>query len=136
MTRILDVTIPGNPFPKERPRTARGRTYTPPKTEAAELLVAAHVRKAFDEPAPVTSAVVVGGAFYREGWVRCDLDNLVKLVLDAMNGLVYTDDFVVMRHEFDLHRGVPKGEGRTHVWVDLLERETLSPTARRRESRT
>lgn len=40
---------------------------------------------------PVTAQVMITIAYFHEG-VPFDVDNIPKLILDAMNGLVYVDD--------------------------------------------
>jgi Holliday junction resolvase RusA-like endonuclease len=87
--------IVGEPRSKERPRLNRrtGGVYTPAATVNAEREVAA----AFGHRVPFDSAVAVDLRFYCFSKTRRDLDNLVKLVLDGLNGIAYTDDYQVVR---------------------------------------
>lgn len=62
-----------------------------------------------------------------QGWLRCtvrpDLDNLVKLVLDALNGVAYADDSQIVRiHAFKKYSG-DHPDGATIV--DIVEEERL-----------
>jgi len=83
-------TVRGEPLPKERPRVLRGHTYTPRRTLEAERGVreAASLAGVRPRRGPVMLSVV----FYRSTRRRVDLDNLVKLVQDALNGYAWEDD--------------------------------------------
>lgn len=89
------LTIPGEPVPKGRPRLARhGHTYTPTKTQNAEKRIAwaYHTARGPHHTGPVA----VTAAFHRHNRHRVDLDNLVKTVLDALNGHAWDDDAQVV----------------------------------------
>jgi Holliday junction resolvase RusA-like endonuclease len=108
----FELVIPGKPTGKGRPRFAKGRTYTDPQTDAAEL----RVQRAWEDSGsprlhdgPLYFRLLIGverpqGHFKRDGSLsaaglrapfptgRPDLDNVCKLVTDALNGLAYRDD--------------------------------------------
>jgi Holliday junction resolvase RusA-like endonuclease len=87
-------TVDGEPMVKARPRVTRtGHTYTPKTTVDAE----AKVRGAFDAAGceGFASAVGVEVAFFQGTRARKDIDNMVKLVLDALNGVAWADDVQV-----------------------------------------
>jgi Holliday junction resolvase RusA-like endonuclease len=100
-------TIPGAPVPKGRPRFGNGHTYTPQKTRDYETLCAysyhgdkpcegtLSVRLTFYMPIP-QSATLRAQRAMRTGVMRPakrpDLDNLVKAVLDGLNGVAWYDD--------------------------------------------
>lgn len=112
--------VPGEPVGKGRARTtiAAGyvRLYTPPKTVAYERMVATYAKLAMGALVPLKGplsasvlfrysvpksypqarrrAVLAGLEPYMG---RFDLDNLVKSVKDAMNGIVYEDDAQIVR---------------------------------------
>lgn len=112
MTRVT-FTVPGNPRGKGRPRFTRyANTYTDEKTAIYEQMVAVEYRKAakgfrFDAKAPLG---VIIYAFYpipkktskkmraqmEDGSVcplkKPDVDNVSKVILDALNGVAYHDD--------------------------------------------
>ena len=92
------------PRSKQRPRSTRfGHTYTPKETREYEKSIAeAYTGKLFAEgPLRITLA-------FNAGWtkitieelkpkrvpskLRGDIDNYAKAILDALNGVAYTDD--------------------------------------------
>jgi Holliday junction resolvase RusA-like endonuclease len=104
---LITFFIPGEPVAKGRPRAFKMHnghigTYTPDKTaeyEAKARYYAAQTKpeKLLDGPLAVTMQFAMTrpkstpkGRTYPT--VKPDLDNLEKAVLDAMNGLIYTDD--------------------------------------------
>lgn len=109
------IWIPGEPQPKERPRARvmgkSARIYTPAKTRKAEERIALLwgdlpcVPKG--EPVAVTLNAyhqrpqahrLTSGSLSKSGLAsllptkRPDLDNIIKLVLDGLNGKAYEDD--------------------------------------------
>jgi Holliday junction resolvase RusA-like endonuclease len=111
MQKLFEYTIIGNPTPKGRPRfTKSGHAYTPKKTRDAEakikfmLQIAASVHSKL--PAKNFCNVFVSFYLHRPKRLqkktsppeaiphdkRPDLDNLVKLLIDASNGILFDDD--------------------------------------------
>ena len=91
---VHEFVVVGEPLSKARPRvTARGHAYTPKTTQQAEE----RVREAFVASGGVMMPGTLGLAVtFRAGTrARRDLDNQLKLVMDALNGLAYADDFQV-----------------------------------------
>lgn len=109
--------VAGNPVPKERPRVVRGGTYTPMRTLAAEHAISTAARLAGCHPthAPIWLSV----RFYRSTHRRCDLDNLAKTVLDALNGVAYADDSQVI--QLEAYKFVDAANPRTEVTVREVE---------------
>lgn len=116
---MLDIFLDVTPTPKARPRMTRsGNVYNTQKTCQAEsdiqFLVRTHMSK---ENIQITSKPVIVKILFNYAHPkilskndklladldmlykvsRPDVDNLAKLVLDAMNGLVYFDDGQVAR---------------------------------------
>lgn len=109
------IAIPGEPVPKGRPKfTRQGRAYTPKKTKDYEDLVKKHIRLQGGKPVDYPVAVTI--RVYRaipQSWsnrkkeqairgelvpaTRPDLDNYVKALLDASNGLLFNDDNQVVK---------------------------------------
>ena len=91
----VKVWVPGHPVPQPRPRfnSTTRRTWTP----AAAVDHKALVRQTIDldrsswRKKSVADDFAVRLDFYTTSW-QADVDNLAKLVLDAMNDLVYDDD--------------------------------------------
>lgn len=105
--RTLTFTIPGRIGGKGRPRmTRKGHVYTPAKTQSDEAVVrqlaclALRGRPPMDGPLGLHIRIVrihpkSWSKKRREArWVtgKPDCDNVLKLIADAMNGIVYGDD--------------------------------------------
>lgn len=107
----IDITIPGTPVAKGRPRFSRrsGRTFTPAKTAAAEdTLKARAMALLMGQPnlplrgplrleATFTSVVPASWSKKKRAEAKAptsrpDVDNLLKLAMDALNGVVWVDD--------------------------------------------
>jgi Holliday junction resolvase RusA-like endonuclease len=84
------LTIPGVPVPLQRSRTARGRHYLPRRSRNYRDLVQSEWMAA-GRPSLGTAPFTASARFYGAN-ARADLDNLVKAVLDALNGLAFADD--------------------------------------------
>lgn len=114
---VQRLTLPGEPLGKARPRVTRHGTYTPKATREAE----ARLRAAWDaghgalETDPV-SRFGLAVQFHRFHRHRRDLDNLVKLVLDALNGApgAWADDHQVEALTASV-RWVPREDTRTVI---------------------
>lgn len=138
----LTFTIPGNPVPKGRPRAfkdGRGhiRIHTPKETVKAEARARFWMRDdlgAKSYPVFPAGGVSVDLAFFLEtpgSWTsrkrdlaegagcigRSDVDNLAKMILDAMNGLIFTDDRQIVSLKIEKHYS---REPRTEITVSEL----------------
>jgi Holliday junction resolvase RusA-like endonuclease len=88
---MTPIHIPLEPYAKERPRRSKaGRFYTPRETVTAEKAVRAVMleRRQGDmmlDPVKVT-------ANFHMTHQRGDLDNYLKLIFDAANGVLWKDD--------------------------------------------
>lgn len=106
---LLDVTIPIAPVPKGRPRVTRHGTHTPSKTRHFERSAAFYLRAAMgraglarvDRPRLLQLEAVFilarpqrlpKNGHRRLHGVRPDLDNLLKSLKDAMDGVVMEND--------------------------------------------
>ena len=111
---IVTVHVEGAPVAQPRPRVRvagrRPHAYVPAShgVHAWRKLCASRVRQVAPVrgwPIPKPEAVSVALTFTRESpkrkrphWtVKPDLDNMVKSVLDALNGVVYEDDSQVVK---------------------------------------
>jgi len=86
----IALVIPGRPVPLQRSRTSRGRHYLPKRSRIFRELVQAEWMAAGRPSlgaAPFACSIRSYGAR-----ATADLDNLVKAILDALNGLAFDDD--------------------------------------------
>ncbi len=108
---MKQLTIDGTPVAKGRPRFGRYGAYTPEKTQEYEEYIKACWIAKFGCICPSGEPLKVDIVFYMqipkrankkqrtemiEGRIRHmkkpDTDNLIKAVLDALNGIAYKDD--------------------------------------------
>ena len=94
MTRIdeFHLILPGDPVAKGRPRVYGGHAITPRKTQRAEERIFAEFRRKYPDEAPFDGPVSVYVKFWLSKRGKPDIDNLIKTVLDALNGVAYADD--------------------------------------------
>ena len=113
----IRFSVPGEPVGKARPRfTKNGHAYTPDKTRSYEAIVKLCAIKAMKGKKPLTGAIslsvraffpipkyftrairekALSGELYHQK--KPDWDNVGKIISDAMNGVVYSDDAIVAR---------------------------------------
>ena len=109
--KIYTITIPGEPVAKARPRmTKHGHTYTPKRTVDYECMVQTLFHAEYGNPI-LEGAIMLQLDLYfgipksrstgirermQQGLERpCkrpDIDNCLKAVCDALNGIAYKDD--------------------------------------------
>lgn len=124
-----EFSVPGNPVGKGRPRFTRsGMVFTPKSTRDYEALVRDAFRRQFVLREPIdgpcalrisaslripVSATKKAKAAMMAGDVPCmvkpDADNIVKIVLDALNGCLYRDDKQVVALSVDKKYGSEPG---------------------------
>lgn len=142
--------VPGNPQGKGRPRVGRignnARMFTPAKTVAYENLVAMAAAQAMRGRALIQGPVLLEmGMMHavpaswsrkrREGalqgeivpTVKCDADNCLKAVCDALNGVVWRDDVQVVNVMLNKRYGEMPG---VHVRVVPLDAQPAQGPAR------
>lgn len=117
---VLTFVSPGEPVSKSRARfTGKGsktRAYTPEKTRQAEENMGWLARQAgATGQADGDSSFGLFTMFFCGTWQRRDADNMLKLVSDALTGVVWKDDDQVVEMSARLQRGVD--DPRTHVAV-------------------
>lgn len=115
---MITLTIPGNPIGKGRPRVTRYGAYTPEKTKNYETLVqelfiiAYPYHKPLEGPVemlisayfPIPKSYTKGKKLAAEHNVirptkKPDVDNIQKIIGDALNGLAYKDDSQIVTSE-------------------------------------
>ena len=109
---LLAATIPwpnGKPKVKDRPRFANNRVYTPKDTLVVEQAIADYWDDndypTFDQPIEVQveftntdiRVSIFSALSHENKKLRGDLDNYLKLVLDALNEHAYTDDRIIVK---------------------------------------
>ena len=112
----ITFKIPGKAQPKQRARVTKGgHAYTPAKTMNAEAFIKSLALAAMDGEAPLEGPLRLSVSIYRaipssfskkkreaarRGYLypttRPDLDNQVKLIKDALNGICFQDDAQVV----------------------------------------
>lgn len=112
MERVVSFTVDGRPVPKGRPRVTRHGTYTPKSTQVFGSAIRAAWLKKGEKPFEDGEALdVMVNAYFpipsgtpknKKGELhltpclkRGDIDNIIKAVLDALNGYAYKDDSAV-----------------------------------------
>lgn len=118
---VAHFEVPGEPVSKSRARfTKRGSktvAYTPQKTKDGEKRVALAYRAAGGRLDPDTEvAYAVHARFLNGTMQRRDVDNMLKLILDGLNGIAYPDDTQVLE-VWGRKSKVDKSEARTEVHV-------------------
>lgn len=115
---LARFTVDGEPASKSRARfTKSGHAYTPAKTKEAEAKVAWSYKAAGgrmdDDPETSFGVFCI---FFNGTRQRRDVDNMIKLILDGLNGVAWVDDAQVLevaaRKDY-----VPRDEARTEVVV-------------------
>jgi Holliday junction resolvase RusA-like endonuclease len=117
---VVSVVIEGNPISKQRPRLTKlrnGRVYTPKGTKAAQDAIAWAVRAARCDLHPSEGDFAVEVRFFTKTRQRRDLDNMVKLVMDACNHLVWIDDAQVTSIVASVERSAPRPRTELSIWV-------------------
>lgn len=107
---MIKFEIIGKPIGKQRPRVTRWTTYTPDKTINYETFVRYTFINEFPNFTPMENAVKakitayfeVPKSYSKKKKKECltnldyihkpDVDNISKIILDALNGLAYHDD--------------------------------------------
>lgn len=141
--RTVSFVIPGAPIAKGRPKTAvvngRAIIYTPSKTRREEGAIRLMADEAMAGAAPIEGPIAVAIVHHmpipaswsgvkqrraRDGLImptgRPDWENLAKLALDALNGIVYRDDAQIVSAQVAKRYST---EPRTEISVTALQAE-------------
>lgn len=92
--RAVKFVVQGEPRSKQRPRVTQRGTFTPKETIEAEKRVRQGWRIAGESK--FEHQVIVDLRFYNGNKRRRDIDNMAKLVLDALNKEAFDDDYQVV----------------------------------------
>ena len=139
MQKLFDYTIIGDPIAKGRPRFAKtGHAYTPKKTRDAENKIKFMLQCAasIHSKLPAKGVIEICITFYLHRPQRLkkrtsppdaiphdkrpDIDNLIKLFVDASNGILFFDDSQIFRIVACKYYHAIDNEPRTkiEVWGD------------------
>jgi Holliday junction resolvase RusA-like endonuclease len=112
----LVITMPGLPVAWARAGRKGGISFTPKKQRSAMADLKVIAAQAMGDQAPFAGALAVSMRFQypwpsswsgkkreRNRWraSRPDADNLVKLIGDSLNGIVWADDALIARIEVE-----------------------------------
>lgn len=111
MNNYFEFEILGKPQGKERPRLSRYGTYTPTKTKNYEELVRWSFKNKYKNVIPTEKPLKVKiiaefepsksmsqkkrrEVLQKQTWYtqKSDIDNITKIILDALNKIIYIDD--------------------------------------------
>ena len=132
--RVVELTFPGRPVPAARPRVTRhgSRTYDPRAGESRALRRLASQQLPGSGFDPLSGPLLAEMAFVfprpkslkGSGWkphvVTPDTDNLVKFLLDSLNGVVYEDDRTITRLTAAKWYA-PDRETEAYTWLRVTE---------------
>lgn len=95
---MISFFVPGNPIPRKAPTFARGHAYHDERQHGWKDTIHAYALK-YRPPHPYTGPIKMMVDFIlpgkgKSGWHtdRPDFDNLCKITLDALTGVVFIDD--------------------------------------------
>lgn len=112
----LAFTVDTKPYPQPRPRVVRGHAFEPKRITDYKNLIRCVAKIHMADKPIIRSPIYVHIHFRknRDTTSRAfgDADNLAKAVLDALNGIIYTDDSYVVR------LGISKQKSK-HEGVDI-----------------
>ena len=128
----IEFTVYGAPIPKARARTVRLKngmtiTYTPEKTETWEDMIRLQILKHRPEKL-IDGALSLKATFYLQRGksipkkreypeTKPDLDNLLKCLTDAAEGIIYTNDSRIVDIDVKKRYGDPP---RVEVWLEEI----------------
>ena len=94
---VREFIVSGQPVPKARPRVYGKRGVTPKKTIDAETRVREAYLAGYPNYPIFEGNVILRCRFFLQDNRRVDVDNLLKLVQDALNGVAFVDDSQITR---------------------------------------
>ena len=128
----IRYVLGGRPCPWQRARASGPARYTPQRMRAAQsahrLAASVAITRLPGRSWPLAGAFAVDVEVYEHPSQRGDVDNLGKLVLDALQGVAYVTDRSVVEVHF--RRRVDRERPRTEVVVRRLEAAEKTQTPR------
>lgn len=93
---MINFAVEIEPIPQPRPRFGRGKIFEPARVSKYKLAVKAAATAAMKGAIPFSSAVKAKIKLFRKFKATSrrfgDADNLAKAILDACNGIIFSDD--------------------------------------------
>lgn len=123
---MIKIVAPMTPRPAPRPDSKDKQRYSPKWYRQWKQDFGIFARLAMHGQPPLTGAVKLSAKFFKlkpkdpQSKQYGDLDNLLKAVKDAMNGICYEDDRQVTQYG---HCG--KFHGDPHIIIELEEIENV-----------
>lgn len=119
----LEFAVPGQPVPWQRVMRGKGRAWVPERTKSYKLDVATEASCAIAKlrrnehwnPEALYRVEVI--AYFADARKR-DGDNVLKSVLDALNGVVWRDDSQAMR--LTVEKRIDKANPRAEVFIEVI----------------
>lgn len=90
----VSMTVPWETRVKKRARVTKSGTYK--EDDADEQATAAMLANQWGPRPPMTGPVALTVFAYRKDKRRADIDNVVKHIMDAGNGIVWLDDSQIL----------------------------------------
>lgn len=133
MNNVIEFIVPGIPVPWERPGQGKYGRYTPEKTKAWELIVGAYAQAhkpkelwtgpiicdlTFNLPKPKSHPKRRNPRHVK----KSDLDNLVKAILDSLEGIIYKGDQQIFRLSAEKRYSDTPG---VEIRLELVDRDVL-----------
>lgn len=114
----IEYVLYGEPVPLPRARVTRFGTFTPKRARDAKARHTEAAGLAMPEGWPLDGRYALHVIAYRGTARRCDGDNLLKLVLDALNRSAFNDDSQV--DVMHVEKRIDAAEPRTEVLLALI----------------
>lgn len=112
--KTIKFTVATVPVPFKRTLANGKRRFNDPRYSDFKNVIGLHARVAMQGQAPLADAVkisVVVSTKYKPTALQAgDIDNHLKAVLDALNGICYVDDRQVIEGHVYLFKGEPQLE--------------------------
>lgn len=107
----IKIVAPLEPVPFPRPAQSGKRRFNPPRYTQFKNALGLIARRAMGGQAPFTGAVKLTAEVYKKIVPTAlkfgDVDNHLKAICDALNGICYADDRQVTHVEVTLIKGDP-----------------------------
>lgn len=110
----ISFTVPGDPKPKERPRSGKyGNFYKPGKTRTYEAIVAAYYIEKYGKKSffKDKEKIFMDIQMYHKNHSRPDPNNIARLVADALEKVAYDNDkYICQTFEYHIDKENPRLE--------------------------